>query len=767
MKMASVVLSSYAVSHADDPISAPESVGLLARSSGTSNATIDYSHMEIASEPNGQQHDLLSLRDDDAADMHSQSEQPIADQGVVTDAALMDAASNARYSAGSPRANGSTRMLYCYFKQLHPLRCLIHQSRWYLRLSDLKRCQQWSVNRLSIAISSLPLCTMIRASIPQVSSNNHIYSGGLFVNEQGLELLLREHPEWFEIREFNALLRHHVLRVLKDIDWQSTVRSGQGDSVCNWHEQKMDTDLIRVSYLEDSEETNVVEHSHEVQGMDETISEEKDMRNGGDQKPYTLRVRKRRLAHSVARSFVESPSKDLTSSAANRDSDNQEILSCAESAKRRRTRQLGAIRNCVTRRIPTCRQRIYQQQRSSVASVFRSTRSNRFRKNADPSIRFNGSRATVRKRASSPYGRRGRPASGRAASASSGSRRILMARVPLRRAASLTSSAASPEDTCGRRNLSVLQYPGGKTRAIPILMKFLPSAIYNQQQRFVMCSPFIGGASFELQCLEQFPNCFIYAYDKFEPLINFWQCLQMHRTALIKKIEALHPMTAAKFDVLRQRVTRLGAGNLARAAAFYALNRTSFNGMSCSSGFSRSNGKRFNRNPMIERLRGINLDRIVFAVADFEHAIAKHPSQFLFLDPPYALEPGDCHLYGEDGELHREFDHERLHRVLVACIQLHSSPLLLCYNSCKLIQELYGAPTEPAALVAASSRTRRVLRAGSPASRPQHPSSSQHRRDNSNVNFHLHRVSWKYGMSFGKAGRELAITNYPPALRST
>ena len=64
---------------------------------------------------------------------------------------------------------------------------------------------------------------------------------------------------------------------------------------------------------------------------------------------------------------------------------------------------------------------------------------------------------------------------------------------------------------------SPLRYPGGKSRAIKIIIEYFPKSIK------VMSSHFVGGGSIELYLSE---NSKIIAYDNFDLLINFWNQLK-------------------------------------------------------------------------------------------------------------------------------------------------------------------------------------------------------------------------------------------------
>ena len=71
------------------------------------------------------------------------------------------------------------------------------------------------------------------------------------------------------------------------------------------------------------------------------------------------------------------------------------------------------------------------------------------------------------------------------------------------------------------KNKSPLRYPGGKTRAIAILDKYVNDYY---PTRKLLLSPFIGGGSFELYL--QNKGYHVKANDLFKPLYTFWQILQ-------------------------------------------------------------------------------------------------------------------------------------------------------------------------------------------------------------------------------------------------
>jgi DNA adenine methylase len=55
----------------------------------------------------------------------------------------------------------------------------------------------------------------------------------------------------------------------------------------------------------------------------------------------------------------------------------------------------------------------------------------------------------------------------------------------------------------------------------------------------------------------------------------------------------------------------------------------------------------------------------------------------MFLDPPYYLEK-NSKLYGNNGDMHETFDHEKLYNILS-----NKKNWLMTYNNCDHIRELY------------------------------------------------------------------------------
>ena len=72
---------------------------------------------------------------------------------------------------------------------------------------------------------------------------------------------------------------------------------------------------------------------------------------------------------------------------------------------------------------------------------------------------------------------------------------------------------------------------------------------------------------------------------------------------------------------------------------------------------------------------------------DFEEFIINHTKEkdkaLMFLDPPYYLDKGSK-LYGTNGDMHEQFDHDRLFECLS-----DKTNWFMTYNNCEYVKNLY------------------------------------------------------------------------------
>lgn len=257
-------------------------------------------------------------------------------------------------------------------------------------------------------------------------------------------------------------------------------------------------------------------------------------------------------------------------------------------------------------------------------------------------------------------------------------------------------------------NKSPLRYPGGKTRACSKLETII-------EEHFNMCdfdnlvSPFLGGGSFEFHIQNKY-HLKIIGNDKFIPLYNFWNTCKNDKEnlciGLSKKIDSIHK---EEFHRLRGEIME-ETDKLSQGIMYFIINRCSFSGATLSGGFSMEASKKRFTDSSIERVRKLDLRKFEVYNLDFEEFINNNldKKSLMFLDPPYYLE-SSSNLYGNNGDMHDMFDHDRLHKCLV-----NKKKWIMTYNDCNYIKKLYE-------------------------------------------NFTIIEISWSYGMNKSKKSSEIVI----------
>ena len=230
-------------------------------------------------------------------------------------------------------------------------------------------------------------------------------------------------------------------------------------------------------------------------------------------------------------------------------------------------------------------------------------------------------------------------------------------------------------------NKSPLRYPGGKTRACKYLDNIF-NKYFNVLNTKTIVSPFFGGGSFEFYLQNKY-NFFIEANDKFPPLYYFWNQVKKNKIELCEKIEELIDVTKELF--YKYRTLIMNENSFLQAVYYFIINRCSFSGATLSGGFSKeASTKRFTQSS-IDRVRKLNLDNIHFYNLDYVDFLSKMKdiNMVIFLDPPYYLKK-KSKLYGNNGDLHNTFNHEKLYTLLS-----NRNNWFMTYNNCEYIKKLY------------------------------------------------------------------------------
>jgi DNA adenine methylase len=232
-------------------------------------------------------------------------------------------------------------------------------------------------------------------------------------------------------------------------------------------------------------------------------------------------------------------------------------------------------------------------------------------------------------------------------------------------------------------NKSPLRYPGGKTRACKKLDTILKEH-FDISEFDNIVSPFFGGGSFEFHIQNNY-KLHIIANDKFTPLSNFWTTCKLNKENMCKELtKQLDLIDKHEFSRLREIIMD-EKNELKQSIMYFIINRCSFSGATLSGGFSLEASKKRFTQSSIDRIELLNLSRFDIYNLDFEEFINRNHDKknLIFLDPPYYLEKASK-LYGNNGDMHDTFDHEKLYK----CLSTKKN-WFMTYNNCEYITKLY------------------------------------------------------------------------------
>ncbi|NDG32322.1 DNA adenine methylase, partial [bacterium] len=231
-----------------------------------------------------------------------------------------------------------------------------------------------------------------------------------------------------------------------------------------------------------------------------------------------------------------------------------------------------------------------------------------------------------------------------------------------------------------------LRYPGGKSRAVTKMDPYFPDLRNYKEFR----EPFLGGGSVAIYITKKYPDLTIWANDLYEPLVNFWQQLQMFGTDLknaLSDLKSSHndPVSAKiLFLSSKVKVGDISVNNFDRAVAFYIVNKCSFSGLTESSSFSpQASNANFSMRG-IEKLPDYSqlISKWRITNYSYDYMMDGNRNVFMYLDPPYDIKDN---LYGNKGSMHKGFDHDKF---AVDCDN-NNMDQLISYNSDQLVKDRF------------------------------------------------------------------------------
>ena len=235
-----------------------------------------------------------------------------------------------------------------------------------------------------------------------------------------------------------------------------------------------------------------------------------------------------------------------------------------------------------------------------------------------------------------------------------------------------------------------LRYPGGKSRAAQKIESYFPDLREYDEFR----EPFLGGGSVAIYVAKKFPHLKIWVNDLYEPLVNFWQQVQMsgedlRDTLFNVKSQNNDPNLARDiFNKYKEQINDKDIPPFNRAVAFYVINKCSFSGLTESSSFSRQASISNFSMRGIEKLAGYQEIISDWNITNHSYDYIMNEMKgdkkiFFYLDPPYDIKDN---LYGKSGSMHKRFDHDKF--ALDCCN--YKENMAVSYNSNQLIKDRFN-----------------------------------------------------------------------------
>jgi site-specific DNA-adenine methylase len=231
-----------------------------------------------------------------------------------------------------------------------------------------------------------------------------------------------------------------------------------------------------------------------------------------------------------------------------------------------------------------------------------------------------------------------------------------------------------------------LRYPGGKSRACEKMGPYFPDLRNYDEFR----EPFLGGGSVAIYITKKYPYLDIWVNDLYEPLVNFWQQLQIFGIDLKDKLVDLKTtnntpeLAKDLFLKAKEQINDQSLPSIDRAVAFYIVNKCSFSGLTESSSFSQQASVSNFSLRGIEKLPAYSklIENWRITNYSYDYLMDGNKGAFMYLDPPYDIKDN---LYGNKGSMHKRFDHDKF----AADCDANNMDQLISYNSDQLVKDRF------------------------------------------------------------------------------
>ncbi len=223
-----------------------------------------------------------------------------------------------------------------------------------------------------------------------------------------------------------------------------------------------------------------------------------------------------------------------------------------------------------------------------------------------------------------------------------------------------------------------LRWAGGKSKMTKILDNFFPKEVDKYLEVFT------GGGSVLLHIIQKYNPQIVFANDIDSKLINYYNNVKDNPKSVVDECLLIkNQYNKETFSDIFKTLNRDIASH------FFISNKTSFSGLN-----NNYSPLAYDRNFSIRCINKINdISKVIqntnFVNSDFlflDEQIEDISDFFIYLDPPY-FGNKNVGLYGEKGELHKNFDHIKLFE----WVNKHSknNKIMLSYDDSEYIRELY------------------------------------------------------------------------------
>ena len=260
------------------------------------------------------------------------------------------------------------------------------------------------------------------------------------------------------------------------------------------------------------------------------------------------------------------------------------------------------------------------------------------------------------------------------------------------------------------RNYSPLRYPGGKAQVYSFVKELL---IKNDILGCTYIEPYAGGAGVAMRLLfeEKVSRVIINDYDK--SIYAVWYSILNYTDEFIELIRNIDISVETWYAQKELQNYKSDLDLLTLGFSSFFLNRTNRSGILKAGmiGGKKQNGKykidcRFNKDKLIELIEKIasyreRIELYNMDALEFIKIVKSRHNQFYFIDPPY---------YKKGKELYTNFythqDHVDLSKYLKQ--NMRSKKILLTYDNCREIRELYKNYTQNIRLLNYYVQSKRV-----------------------------------------------------------